>query len=1338
MAPIIKECDFLVIGGGSGGLASARRASGIHGAKTIAVEAKRLGGTCVNVGCVPKKVTFNAAAISETIHQSKAYGFSVAETAPFDWHTFKTKRDAYIKRLNGIYERNLSNDKVEYIHGHAALTGKNEAEVTLDDGTKATIHAKKILLAVGGRPIIPENIPGAEHGINSDGFFDIEHQPKKVALVGAGYIAVEFAGMFNALGTETHLFIRHDNVLRAFDPIIQDTITAEYERLGVHLHKHSSQTKIEKDEKTGKLTLHYKDDKGEGKLEDLDNLIWAIGRSPEVDGLGLEKAGVAQNGRGQIIADEYQNTNVENIYSLGDVVGKVELTPVAIAAGRRLADRLFGGEKFKDSKLDYANVPSVVFAHPEIGSIGLSEPEAIAKYGKENLKIYNTSFTAMYYAMMEPEDKGPTKYKLITYGPDEKVVGLHILGLGSGEMLQGFGVAIKMGATKKDFDNCKSRATADVSEPGDGAELHMKDSQDSNKSDVTETTGVFQKITSFMFSDPSSNLAYDILTSITIGDKVVKMISTRLVQTNLIFYLSLREGLKKMPRPEENLTAWAEAFAQREVDNAYRAICFPYHVVMTPRSAIDEMEDVLFPGRESEWLNSHMDELNLLVVQDFQNFMDDIQELEPLGQHIKRGYVSDMTEYLMMVMHLTRGSGVLSGIRTFITTQRPTSTQTLEKLYDVLKRSALGLLTNRGGLFLRYERRRSTRRRLAVLDAFIILGRDIEEQYAPYVGRVAPTCCHWVMKIVARAFETATNSPIIIGSATVALTSDSDTLLRHAASVYCQNVHPYVPRNGYVVETHFCQFMNVLRSNRVQALNEMLVAYLSIPATQQEFELHFRQQLTNRMSSNRDGSAQQNQATSPVQPVALPSGSGSSSIDTRERFFYPPQPGSLVRRRTRGERFRGGVDRFSSRVRELLRTGRDGIADNQPSPTQQSYPNCPGIYLPPTHEDQVLPVSTTSPAEDNHVFVPGEAVQGAITPTTDTINEVLGEHLETLFIHHAVEEEHGTGGLSKENSTTHKAIEKQAHTSDSATAVPENQAQESTESANLLLEEALRPIGNFMVKESGGGLATELKIPQAGGFNACLQMNFERGGSLLIRFPQPGIVSFPEEKIRREVAMMRYVADFTAIPVPFVLRYGMLDEGPAGMGPFILMEYIRHARSMSEVLNTPSLKQEDRPILDPYISETTLKFAYVDDNDKIVSVIDWEFTYAAPAEFAYSPLWWLLLEPPEEWPRGILDWSKEYEPRLRTFLEALKEQEDSMISDGQLTEDQRLSARMKESWETGDFWMAYAARKSWTFDVVFWQMINSNPRFFEKPGYDEGPKLLSQEERNGMEEFVQK
>jgi glutathione reductase (NADPH) len=340
------------------------------------------------------------------------------------------------------------------VHGWAKVISRNQVEVTLDDGTKTVVSAKKILIAVGGNPTIPPQIPGSELGTNSDGFFDIDKLPKKVALVGAGYIAVEFAGMFNALGVETHLFIRHNTFLRHFDPMIQEGVSNEYERLGVNLHRQSQVTKVEKDETTGKLTIDYQKGGSAGSVSDVDHLIWAVGRTPATEGLGLETAGVKLNEKGYVVADDYQNTNVENIYALGDVTGRVELTPVAIAAGRKLAARLFGPEQFKTARLDYSNIPSVVFAHPEVGSIGLTEPEAVEKYGRENLTIYKTNFTAMYYAMMDPEQKGPTAYKLICAGPEEKVVGLHIMGLGSGEMLQGFGVAVKMGATKADFDSC--------------------------------------------------------------------------------------------------------------------------------------------------------------------------------------------------------------------------------------------------------------------------------------------------------------------------------------------------------------------------------------------------------------------------------------------------------------------------------------------------------------------------------------------------------------------------------------------------------------------------------------------------------------------------------------------------------------------------------------------------------------------------------------------------------------------------------------------------------------------------------------------------------------------
>ncbi|KAF3159446.1 Glutathione reductase [Orbilia oligospora] len=455
MAPISKseEYDFLVIGGGSGGLGAARRAASRYGQKVAIVEnSGRLGGTCVNVGCVPKKVCWNAAFIAETIHDASGYGFKLEQKAPFDWTSFKHKRDAYIKRLNGIYERNLDKDGVEYISAHASLVSPNEIALRAIDGSQdiKTVRAKKILIATGGYPIIPRSIPGAEFGITSDGFFDLETLPKKVALVGAGYIAVELAGIFNALGSETHLFIRGETVLRKFDPMIQEVLTSHYEKIGIKIHRNSKQfQKIEKSESGESLILH-----GEGGSQlEVDTLLWAIGRAPLVNGLGLDQAGVESDSEtGFVRVDDYQNTNIRNIYALGDVCGKVELTPVAIAAGRRLAERLFGPPEFSTKKLDYENVPSVVFAHPEIGTIGLSEPEARAKYGGENIKVYKTSFIAMYYAMLE--NKGPTSYKLVCVGPEERVVGLHIIGLGSAEMLQGFGVAMKMGATKADFDNC--------------------------------------------------------------------------------------------------------------------------------------------------------------------------------------------------------------------------------------------------------------------------------------------------------------------------------------------------------------------------------------------------------------------------------------------------------------------------------------------------------------------------------------------------------------------------------------------------------------------------------------------------------------------------------------------------------------------------------------------------------------------------------------------------------------------------------------------------------------------------------------------------------------------
>lgn len=447
MAPTPKHFNYLVIGGGSGGVASSRRAAK-YGAKVLLIESKRIGGTCVNVGCVPKKIMWYASDFAVKLGQAKEYGFDVEPSVvnTFDWASFKTKRDAYIKRLNGIYERNLSKEGVELLYGHAAFNKDGSVEVKTAKGDTETFTADKILIATGGQAILPEKVPGYEHGIDSDQFFDLEQKPKRVAVVGAGYIGVEFAGVFHGLNSETHLIIRGDTVLRKFDTIIGQTITDHYAAEGVNIHKQANVKSIEKLE-SGELKVNLTT----GKTITVDSLVWTIGRKSLL-ALRPQNIGLKLNDHGQVVVDEYQNSNVKNVLSLGDVVGKVELTPVAIATGRKLSNRLFGPEQFKNQKQDYENVPSAIFSHPEAGSIGLSEAEAVEKFGKDDIKIYQTKFTAMYYGMLTK--KSPTAYKLIVQGSNEKVVGLHIVGDSSSEILQGFGVAIKLGATKQDFDNC--------------------------------------------------------------------------------------------------------------------------------------------------------------------------------------------------------------------------------------------------------------------------------------------------------------------------------------------------------------------------------------------------------------------------------------------------------------------------------------------------------------------------------------------------------------------------------------------------------------------------------------------------------------------------------------------------------------------------------------------------------------------------------------------------------------------------------------------------------------------------------------------------------------------
>ncbi|KAF2266576.1 glutathione reductase-like protein [Lojkania enalia] len=450
MAPADQVYDYLVIGIGSGGIASARRAAK-HGAKVIAVESARMGGTCVNVGCVPKKVTWNAAAIAETFKDARHYGFEGFEEPTFNWQYFKNKRDAYVKRLNGIYENNLNKDSIDHVKGRATFIAKDEVKVALESGGTQRIKAKHILIATGGRPKIPD-IPGKELCIDSDGFFDLKTQPKSIATSGAGYIGVEMSGMLHALGSKVHFFIRGQKLLRTFDPMIQDTVTKEYERQGTKLYKGSQITKVEDIGNGFKRVTYQETESGNESTIEVEQVLFAVGRTPEIEDLRIRDLGIKLNDMNHIMVDKYQNTSIPNIYAIGDVSDSgFELTPVAIAAGRRLSDRLFGGNP--DARLEYSNIPSVVFAHPEIGAIGLTEPQARHQYG-DQVTIYKTEFTAMYYAMMDAGDKGPTAYKIICVGPEEKIVGLHILGTASSEILQGFSVAIKMGATKRDFDNC--------------------------------------------------------------------------------------------------------------------------------------------------------------------------------------------------------------------------------------------------------------------------------------------------------------------------------------------------------------------------------------------------------------------------------------------------------------------------------------------------------------------------------------------------------------------------------------------------------------------------------------------------------------------------------------------------------------------------------------------------------------------------------------------------------------------------------------------------------------------------------------------------------------------
>ena len=430
------DYDLITLGAGSGGLSIIERAAS-YGQRCAVVERGKIGGTCVNVGCVPKKIMWFGANLAHMIADAKGYGYDLTNNG-FDWSKLVARREGYIDGINSWYHGYLKDLGVDEIEGDASFVDAHTIAVA-----GRHYSARHIAIATGTRPRVP-NTPGVEHAITSDGFFELERQPARVAIAGSGYIAVELAGVLDALGTEVSLYLRKHHVLGEFDSLLSGTLFEEIAKSGIEVRTDCEITRIERDAH-GKISVQ--DSHGVG-LQDLDQVIYAIGRDPDLDGLNLENAGVELNARGYIETDTFQCTNQPHIFALGDITGRAPLTPVAVAAGRRLADRLYDNQT--DRHLDYELIPTVVFSHPPIGTVGLTEQAARAEYG-DRVKVYQTRFTAMYNSISGHDV--PTAMKLVCLGDEEKVIGCHLIGPGVDEMLQGFAVAIRMGACKKDFDD---------------------------------------------------------------------------------------------------------------------------------------------------------------------------------------------------------------------------------------------------------------------------------------------------------------------------------------------------------------------------------------------------------------------------------------------------------------------------------------------------------------------------------------------------------------------------------------------------------------------------------------------------------------------------------------------------------------------------------------------------------------------------------------------------------------------------------------------------------------------------------------------------------------------
>lgn len=429
------DVDLFVIGAGSGGVRAARIAAGKHGKKVAIAESRFYGGTCVNVGCVPKKLMTYLAGYNISTQDSKGYGWS-ASSQTLDWSAFIQRKDDEIKRLNGIYENLLANTGVEIHWGHAEIIDANTVRVN-----DKTITAERILIATGGKPFIPDIAGAKEHGITSDDIFYIEEQPESLVIAGVGYIGLEFASIFNDLGTDVHVIYRRDQILNeGFDGDVRNHLFEEMRKKGIHFHPETTINKVDKENENIEVKL------SSGKTLECDQILFATGRSPNTDNLNLEKIGVQLNEKGAIIVNDEEQTSIPSIYAIGDVIDRVALTPVALAEGHALVDRLYDKQ---NRHVSYENIPSAVFTSPNIGTVGHTEEQAKEQFG-DDIDVYVSSFRAMKMILADNEER--SLMKLIVQCSTDKVVGVHMIGPEAGEITQGFAVAMIAGATKSDFD----------------------------------------------------------------------------------------------------------------------------------------------------------------------------------------------------------------------------------------------------------------------------------------------------------------------------------------------------------------------------------------------------------------------------------------------------------------------------------------------------------------------------------------------------------------------------------------------------------------------------------------------------------------------------------------------------------------------------------------------------------------------------------------------------------------------------------------------------------------------------------------------------------------------